>query len=185
MTSAIDLAYIIQSKAPADTSRGFFWFIVDSRERYSKEAGLKFIDIVSTQTSTTSEPKLRAFVPPCETLLLLALCSMTRHKDQHDAISHTETRRHGGSSTAQNPSFVPPCETLLLLALRSMARHTGQHDAISHTETRRLIHRTEQNLRLLEALGSSAPKGIITSTLAMGFGCAMELNQWFYAPTPR
>jgi len=37
---------------------------------------------------------------------------------------------------------------------------------------------------LLEALGSSAPKGIITSTLAMGFGCAMELNQWFYAPTP-
>jgi hypothetical protein len=46
-------------------------------------------------------------------------------------------------------------------------------------------NRTEQNLRLLEALGSSAPKGIITSTLAMGFGCAMELNQWFYAPTPQ
>jgi len=38
---------------------------------------------------------------------------------------------------------------------------------------------------LLEALGSSAPKGIITSSLAMGFGCAMELNQWFYALTPR
>jgi hypothetical protein len=116
-------------------------FIVDSRERNSKEAGLKFIDIVSTQTSTTSESKLRAFVPPCETLLLLALRSMTRHKDQHDAISHTETRR--------------------------------------------LIHRTEQNLRLLEALGSSASKGIITSTLAMGFDCVMELNQWFYALTPQ
>ena len=69
-------------------------------QRNSKEAGLKFIDIVSTQTSTTSEPKLRAFVPPCETLLLLALRSMTRHnKDQHDAIL---TRRRGGSSTAQN-----------------------------------------------------------------------------------
>ena len=71
-----------------------------------------------------------------------------------------------------------------------MTRHKDQHDAISHTETRRLIHRTkqnrtEQNLRLLEALGSSVPKGIITSTLAMGFGCAMELNQWFYAPTPQ
>ena len=67
-----------------------------SVKAYSKEAGLKFIDIVSTQTSTRSEPKLRAL---CETLLLLVLRSMTRHKDRHDAIL---TRRRGGSSTAQN-----------------------------------------------------------------------------------
>ena len=45
-------------------------------------------------------------------------------------------------------------------------------------ETRRLIHRTEQNLRLLEGLGSPA------STLTMGFGCVLGLNQWFYAPSP-
>ena len=40
-----------------------------------------------------TEPKLRAFVPPCEPLPLLAQCSMTRHKDQYDAIL---TRRHEG-----------------------------------------------------------------------------------------
>jgi len=73
------------------------------------------------------------------------------------------------------------------LALRSMTTQKTSTTPFSHgdAETRRLIHRTEQNLRLLEALGSSAPKGIITSSLAMGFGCAMELNQWFYALTPR
>ena len=37
-------------------------------------------------TGICTHPKLRAFVPPCETPLLLALRSMTRHKDQHDAI---------------------------------------------------------------------------------------------------
>jgi len=63
--------------------------------------------------------------------------------------------------------------------------HPKLRVSASPCEKWRLIHRTEQNLRLLEALGSSAPKGITTSTLAMGFACAMELNQWFYAPTPQ
>ena len=44
-----------------------FWFFVDWRERCSKEAGLKFIDVVTKQTSTRTEPKLRALfyaLPP-------------------------------------------------------------------------------------------------------------------------
>jgi len=36
-----------------------FWAFVIVHERYSKEAELKFIDVVTTQTSTTSEPMLR------------------------------------------------------------------------------------------------------------------------------
>ena len=117
-----------------------------------------------------TEPKLRASVPPCETLLLLVQCSIThttllltrRHKateaypphstepklrapvspcethapvsivlkDPYDAISHTETRRHGGSSIVQNSTkpklrdSVPPCETLLPLAQCSKTRTT-------------------------------------------------------------
>ena len=79
-------------------------------------------------------------VPPCETLLLLVQCSKTTTtqlqnpssvspclrvkpapvssvlKDQHDVMTHTEPRSHGGSSTAQNPTSVPPCETQPLMA---------------------------------------------------------------------
>jgi hypothetical protein len=72
-------------------------------------------------------------------------------KDQHDAITHTKTRRHGGLSTVQNSTepklrvSVTPCETQLFIALWSLTSTT----LFSHedTKTRRLIHRTEPKLR--------------------------------------
>ena len=51
-------------------------------------------------------------------------------KDQHDAIAHTETRRHGGSSIVQirtKPKLrvsVTPCETQLFIALWSLTSTT-------------------------------------------------------------
>ena len=68
-------------------------------------------------------------VPPCETHAPVS----SALKDPHDAISHTETRSHGGLSIVQNSTkpklrafimplgAVTPCETLLLLALCSRA----------------------------------------------------------------
>jgi len=41
----------------------YFWPFVDYLERYSNEAGLKFLDVVTTQPSATSGPKLGTFMP--------------------------------------------------------------------------------------------------------------------------
>ena len=76
---------------------------------------MKFIDIVTTQASTTSEPKLRAFVPPCETLLLLALCSKT-------STTLFLTRRRGGTE-AHPPNRTEPKIVGRFRFIRRHARH--------------------------------------------------------------
>ena len=69
-----------------------------------------------------TEPKLRALVPPCETLLLLVQCSKT-------STTLLLTRSHGATeafpSHRTEPklrALVPPCETPLLMAQCSKTR---------------------------------------------------------------
>jgi len=66
------------------------------------ETLLLLVQCSKTHTTHRTEPKLRGSVSPCETLLLLVQCSKTR-------TTLLLTRRHGGSSTTQNPSSVTPC----------------------------------------------------------------------------
>ena len=58
-------------------------------QRNSKEAGLKFIDIVSTQTSTTSEPKLRVR----NGVVLVFVSGHSAQSQQEQGF----TRRHEGT----------------------------------------------------------------------------------------
>ena len=74
--------------------------------------------------STRTEPKLRALVPPCETLLLMVQCSMTR-TTLLLTLSHGDTEAHPSYRTEPKlRASVPPCETPLLMVQCSMTRTT-------------------------------------------------------------
>jgi hypothetical protein len=66
------------SISPVIDEEPIFWAFAIVRERYSKEARLKFMDVVTTQTSTTSEHGRRVSERPKIILLKARWLSLFR-----------------------------------------------------------------------------------------------------------